>query len=155
MEILVLTISDRASKGIYEDLSGPAIERIVNQRYPDAVVTRLIVADEPAQITAAFAAHPHCDWIITTGGTGLSPRDITPETTTRFCDRLVPGIAEVLRGESLKETPNAMLSRGVAGQKGKTIIVNVPGSVRGAQFCTGLLLPVLDHAPKMIRGSGH
>ena len=80
---------------------------------------------------------------------------MTPEATAAYCDRLVPGIGEILRSESYKVTPQAMLSRGIAGQKGKTIIINLPGSVKAAKFCTGLLLPIVDHAPRMILGKGH
>jgi molybdopterin adenylyltransferase len=139
MKVLVLTISDRAYSGIYEDRSGPAIEHILVERIADITVTRWIVPDEEQEILKAFTESQSADVILTTGGTGLTPRDITPETTAKYCDRLVPGIAEMLRAESYRETPNAALSRGVAGMKEKTLIVNVPGSVRGAEFCATLL----------------
>jgi len=155
LEILVLTISDRASRGVYNDESGPAIEKILRERFPDARIARRIVADEISEIVEVFQKNLHCDFILTTGGTGLSPRDVTPEATASFCDRLIPGIVEILRSESWKQTPQAMLSRGTAGQKGKTILVNFPGSVKAAEFCTLLMLPVMEHAPLMIIGGGH
>lgn len=155
MKILVLTVSDRASKGIYEDRSGPAIEKILHDRFPDISVSRKTVPDEKTEIISAFEAGLANDFIITTGGTGLSPRDITPEATAGFCDRTIPGIAEYIRAESIKETPNAVLSRGTAGMKGNTVIINLPGSVRAVEFCINLLVPILPHALKMARGEGH
>lgn len=155
MKVLVLTVSDRASKGIYEDLSGPVIEKILLANYFDAQIARKIVADEKVAIVKAFEDNINSDFIITTGGTGLSLRDVTPEATLEFCDRMVPGIAEFLRAESLRQTPNAMLSRGVAGMKGSTVIINLPGSVRAVEFSTTLIVPVLPHIMKMVRGEGH
>jgi molybdopterin adenylyltransferase len=155
MRVLVLTISDRASKGLYEDLSGPAIERVLTERLGDVEIQRCIVPDERRAILQALNEAQSVDLVITTGGTGLSPRDITPEVTTEYCDRSVPGIAEILRAESYRQTPNAMLSRGVAGMRGNTLIVNLPGSVAAAEFCTNLLAPVLSHALRMARGEGH
>ena len=93
--------------------------------------------------------------ILTTGGTGLSPRDITPEITRGFCDRETPGIAEALRAQSYAETPAAMLSRGYAGLKESCLVVNFPGSVKAVRRCMEVLGPVLDHALRMIRGEGH
>jgi molybdopterin adenylyltransferase len=155
MKVLALTVSDRASKGIYEDLSGPAIEKILLDRFAEISVIRKIVPDEKTVIIRAFESGLENDFIITTGGTGLSPRDITPEATIEFCERTIPGIAEYLRAESVKQTPNAVLSRGVAGMKGNTIIINLPGSVRAVEFCMELLGPILPHALKMAMGKGH
>lgn len=155
MKILVLTISDRAARGIYEDLSGPAVEQMIRERISSADIKRDIVVDDKDKIVSAFVNHREYDCILTTGGTGLSDRDVTPEATEEFCDRLVPGIAELLRMRSYAQTPNAMLSRGVAGTKGKTLIVNLPGSVKGAAFCTQVLLDVLEHAIAMMQGKGH
>ncbi len=155
MKIAVVTISDRAAKGEYEDLSGPEIERIILEYMPGATVNREIVPDEPDRIEAAFAAQADADFIVTTGGTGIGPRDITPEVTVGYCDRLLPGIAELLRSESYKETPQAMLSRGAAGVKDNTVIVNFPGSVKAVRLCTTLLVPVMEHAVEMLRGEGH
>ena len=93
--------------------------------------------------------------MLTTGGTGIGPRDVTPEATSEFCTRQLPGIAEMLRATSLRETPMAALSRAVAGQKGRTIVVNLPGSPAGVRTCVSALLPILEHAVEMMRGEGH
>jgi len=155
VKVAVITISDRASRGQYEDLSGPEIEREVRARHPSAEVTRSIVADEAEAILAALRAHDGVDFILTTGGTGLSPRDVTPEATTRFCDREIPGIAEMLRARSYGETPAAMLSRGTAGLHGNTVVVNFPGSPAAARLCMQVLGPVMEHALRMVRAEGH
>ncbi len=157
MKVAVITISDRAAEGIYEDLSGPEIESIVKDSFPGVQVSREIVPDQREEILAAFAKYQsgEVDYIITTGGTGISPRDITPEVTAEYCDRELPGIAEILRAESYRETRNAMLSRGFAGLKGNTFIVNFPGSLNAVRFCTKLLIPVMEHGLKMLRGGGH
>jgi molybdopterin adenylyltransferase len=155
VKVLVLTVSDRASTGVYEDRSGPAIVAVLAEACPGAIVERVVVPDEKAVIAAAFETHADCDCILTTGGTGLSPRDVTPEATMEYCDRMAPGIAEMLRSESLKETPHAALSRGMAGMKGSCLIVNLPGSVRGATFCAKIVAGMLPHALAMIKGEGH
>ena len=155
MRVLVLTVSDRASQGVYEDLSGPAVERVLRELVPGIDVQRRVVPDDIARISEALSAGPDVDAIITTGGTGIGPRDVTPEATVACCDRLVPGIAEMLRAESGRQTPHAAFSRGVAGVKGCTLIVNVPGSVRAAEFCARLIAPMLEHACAMLRGDGH
>lgn len=155
MRVLVLTISDRAAAGEYEDLSGPAVEAALREALPDARIDRAIVTDDMEAVEGALAGATAYDVVLTTGGTGLGPRDHAPEATRRFCDRPVPGIAELLRRESFAETPNAVLSRGTAGLKGRTLVVNLPGSVRGAAFCAGVLVPLLPHAVKMIGGEGH
>ncbi len=155
MKILVITISDRAFRGEYEDLSGPAVKEIFDEAISGVDVGIVVVPDEQDEILRALESGLGGDAIITTGGTGLGPRDITPEGTERVCDRHVPGIAELLRAESRKETPNAALSRGYAGMRGRTLVVNIPGSVRGASFCARLLVPLLTHAGGMISGEGH
>ena len=155
MRVAVITISDRASRGEYADLSGPEIEREVLARYPDASVSRRVVPDEPVGILAALEASADSDFILTTGGTGLSPRDVTPETTRQFCDREIPGIAEALRAQSYAETPAAMLSRAYAGVRGRCIVVNFPGSVKAVRRCMEVLGPVMEHAVRMLRGEGH
>jgi molybdopterin adenylyltransferase len=153
--VTVLTISDRASRGIYEDRSGPEIEAVLRAELPRAEIRRDIVPDEPAEIEAAFRRHADADFILTNGGTGIGPRDVTPEVTAAWCERLLPGIAEALRARSLTETPMAMLSRGTAGLKGRTIIVNFPGSVKAARLGAQTLAPVMEHALEMLRGEGH
>jgi len=155
MKAAVITISDRASKGIYEDLSGPEIEKILTEIVPSCMIERKIVPDEESDILKAFKSYPGYDFILTTGGTGIGPRDVTPNITEKYCDRELPGISETLRAESLKETNSAMLSRGYSGMKGNTIIVNFPGSVKAVRLCTKVIAPVMVHAVKMIKGEGH
>jgi len=155
VKIAVVTISDRASKGVYEDRSGPAIEATLRELLPPIEVERDLVPDEKAEILAALARHPDADWIITTGGTGPSPRDVTPEATREYCDRSMPGIADFLRSKSLEETPHAVFSRGEAGMRGAQYVVNFPGSERAARSCAAWLAPLLDHGVKMARGEGH
>jgi molybdopterin adenylyltransferase len=155
LTISVITVSDRASIGAYEDRSGPAVAAEIAAAHPQWRIRRAVVPDEVAAILAALQEHGDSDWILTTGGTGLSPRDVTPETTRAFCDRELPGIAEWLRRESQAETAYACLSRGFSGQKGRSIVVNFPGSERAALFCIRLLLPVLEHGPAMAAGHGH
>ena len=155
MTVTVITVSDRASRGEYEDLSGPEIEKIILEAYPDCRIRKIIVPDEERPLRYALREGLGDDFILTTGGTGLSPRDITPDVSRQFCDKELPGIAETLRSESFKETPMAMLSRGYAGLRDKTVVINFPGSVKAVRLCTGVILPLLSHAPKMIRGEGH
>jgi len=155
MEILVLTVSDRASRGIYEDRSGPALELILKSAFPSSTVHRVIVPDEAPEIIAALTTYATCNFIFTTGGTGISPRDVTPDATTAWCEKLVPGVAEYLRTASLTQTTHAVFSRAVVGIKGSAMVVNLPGSVRGAQFCLEQFIPLMDHASRMIAGGGH
>ncbi len=155
MKVAVITVSDRASRGEYEDESGPEIEREVRQRFSDAAVTRRIVPDEKPRIRAALEESAGVDFILTTGGTGISPRDVTPEVTREFVDKELPGIAECLRARSYADTPAAMLSRGVAGVKDATIVVNFPGSLSAVRLCMGVVGPIMVHALKMLRGEGH
>jgi molybdenum cofactor synthesis domain-containing protein len=155
VKVAVITISDRASRGEYPDLSGPEIVLGVMAAFPGAEVTRRVVPDEEADIRAALEAAEGVDFILTTGGTGISPRDVTPEVTARFCEREIPGIAEMLRSRSYDETPAAVLSRGYAGQRGTTIVVNFPGSVKAVRLCMKVLVAVMGHAVKMLRAEGH
>ncbi len=155
MKVCVLTVSDRAYRGEYEDRSGPAIEEILADEFPEAEIRRVVVPDEDEKLTRALDDAADCDFILTTGGTGLGPRDITPDVTARWCSSELPGIGEILRAESYRETPQAMLSRGYAGVKGKTVVVNFPGSVKAVELCTRVLLPVMEHAVSMLSGGGH
>ena len=155
MRVAVITISDRASRGEYDDLSGPEVEREVLARLPEAEVSRRIVPDDPTMIREALEECAGADFILTTGGTGISPRDVTPEVTRSFCEKELPGIAEELRAQSVKETPSAMLSRGFAGMRGNTIVVNFPGSVKAVRLCVRVIAPVMEHALSMLRGEGH
>lgn len=155
MTVSVITISDRASRGEYEDRSGPEIVAILRVAFPALGIETDVVPDEAEAIRQALDRHRKADFILTTGGTGISPRDTTPEVTRQFCDRELPGIAEMLRAESYRETPTAVLSRGYAGMSGSTIVVNFPGSVKAVRLCTRVLVPVMEHALKMLRGEGH
>jgi molybdopterin adenylyltransferase len=155
VKIAVITVSDRASQGIYEDRSGPAIIETIERHLPGIEWEREIVPDGEASVFAALGRHPDADWIITTGGTGPSPRDQTPEATLRYCDRTVPGLAEYFRVRSLEQTPFAVFSRGVAGMRGTQYVVNFPGSVGGATFHASLLALLLQHGIAMARGEGH
>ncbi len=155
MKVAVITISDRAFRGAYADLSGPEMETALKAYFPDAEVSRAIVPDEAEQILSALTAAASSDFILTTGGTGISPRDITPEVTARFCEKEIPGIAEALRTASQADTPAAMLSRGYAGLRGSCIVVNFPGSLKAVRLCMQVLGPIMNHAMLMLHGEGH
>ena len=154
LAIAVITVSDRAYKKEYEDLSGPAIKDVL-QACLEADISITVVPDEKEAVKKAILSQADKDFILTTGGTGLSSRDITPEATREVCDREIPGIGEWLRRESGRETPHAVLSRSYCGQKGTTIIINLPGSLKAAAFCARLLAPILEHAKEMARGGRH
>ena len=156
VRIGVLTVSDRVSRGEMEDLGGPAITAVLSGPDFELVHTE-IVPDEQDLIAATLIAWADegLDVILTTGGTGLGPRDVTPDATERVVDRSVPGIAEALRAEGHKHTAHAMLSRGVAAVRGNTLIVNLPGSPSGAREGAEVLRPVLPHAIAIVHGGRH
>ena len=150
----ILTISDKASQGRREDLAGPALAQALATAGIEATV-RDTVSDDPEDIVAAlkrFADEMHIPLVVTTGGTGLSPRDNTPEATASVIERPVPGLAEAMRLEGLKHTPRAMLSRGLAGVRGSTLIINLPGSPKGALENLEAMLEVLTHALEKLQG---
>lgn len=152
----VVTVSDRSSRRERADASGPAVAEVLS-RLPAEVEQLVVVPDEQQLISRAlchFADVLGMDLVVTTGGTGVDPRDVTPEATWDVIDREIPGMAEVMRAESRKKTPAAMLSRAVAGVRGKTLIVNLPGSPRGARENLEVLLSVLPHAIEKIHGMG-
>lgn len=155
MRVGILTVSDRSARGDREDLSGPALARAVSERLAGAVVAQTaIVPDERGEIAATlrqWADEFGLELILTTGGTGVAPRDVTPEATLAVVERLTPGLAEAMRAESLRVTPHAMLSRGVAGIRGRTLIVNLPGSPKGAVENLLTILPVLPHAVELLQ----
>lgn len=148
----VITASDRCAAGVQEDLSGPAVAKLLEIRGIDRV-ERLVVRDDlSALIRALREAADRVDLVITTGGTGLSSRDNTPEATLAVCDRLVPGLAELMRREGMAETPFAALSRAVCGISGRALILNLPGSPRGAESSLRVVLPLLPHALALLAG---
>jgi molybdopterin adenylyltransferase len=151
---LVLTISDTAAAGKREDLSGPEAKRILEDAGFD-VSSVEILPDERLEIESRLrrAADEGFRLVITSGGTGLSPRDVTPEATLAVIDRHVPGIAELMRIESLKITPKAALSRAVSGVRQSTLIINLPGSVKGVRECLAAVRPILSHAVDVLKQS--
>jgi molybdopterin adenylyltransferase len=150
----VLTISDKGARGERQDESGEVIREILPSM--DArIVNYDIIPDEKELIVeklVKWADEDDLDVLITTGGTGLTPRDVTPEATIDVVDRVVPGFAEAMRAESLKKTPMAMLSRAVAGTRGKCLIINLPGSPKAVRECLQVILPALPHAVETLKG---
>ncbi|MCX5970050.1 MAG: molybdopterin-binding protein [Coprothermobacterota bacterium] len=153
----VLTLSDRCAKGEQADLSGPFIADGLRQAGWE-IRQQLILPDDLEAISGQLVAwcdQDDLDLILTTGGTGFGPRDNTPEATLAILQRRAPGLAEALRSDGMKRTPTACLSRGEAGLRGKTLVVNLPGSLRAVQEGMSFLVPLLDHALVMMRGGGH
>ena len=150
----ILTISDRGWRGEREDQSGEEIQQMLSAL--GAHIARYeIVPDEKEAISqrlAQWADELSLDLIVTTGGTGLSPRDVTPEATLGVVQRLVPGLSEAMRAEGMKKTATAMLSRGVSGIRGRSLIINLPGSPKGVRESLGIILPVLPHAMEVLKG---
>jgi molybdopterin adenylyltransferase len=154
ISIGILTISDKGSQGQRLDKSGETIRDIVS-RVGSSVVKYEIIPDEIGIISGRlkeWADDGGMDVILTTGGTGLSTRDVTPEATLSILDKEVPGIAEAMRVKSIEKTPMAMLSRAVAGLRGQCLIINLPGSPKAVQECLEVILPALPHAVEIIKG---
>ncbi len=152
MTAAILTVSDSCARGERQDLSGPALRKLL-EKSGFQVAALEIVPDERAIITRkiqelALVAR----LVVTTGGTGIAERDVTPEATRDVCDRLLDGVAEVMRREGLKHTPTAALSRGVCGILGKALVVNVPGSPKGAAESLGAVLAIIPHALELLDG---
>ena len=157
LRIGIITSSDSCARGENTDGSGPALQALAEERGWTIAGYRLC-ADDRSALTAAIvelADIELADVVFTTGGTGFSQRDIAPEATIDACDRLAPGIAEHIRAQSAKVTPRAMLSRGVAGLRGRTLVINVPGSVKAARESFGFVADQLEHAVEMMAGGGH
>jgi molybdopterin adenylyltransferase len=150
----ILTISDKGSRGERQDKSGEVIHEIlssINVR----IANYDVIPDEQELIAkklVQWSDKDKMDVIITTGGTGLTPRDVTPEATLAVVDKIVPGFAEAMRAESLKKTPMAMLSRAVVGTRGKCLIINLPGSPKAVRECLEVILPALPHAVETLKG---
>jgi len=149
MKIGIITVSDKGSKGEREDLSGKAIRETVKaDSYEYSIIPDEI--ENISQTIIDFIDKKGCDLILTTGGTGLSPRDVTPEATKKVIDREIPGIAEAMRMESYKIKKTALLSRAIAGHRGKSLIINLPGSPKAVKECLAIILPVIPHALEVL-----
>jgi molybdopterin adenylyltransferase len=150
----ILTISDRGARGEREDRSGEILrERLLRDGYQ--VTHRMVIPDEVTAISAALikcVEEKGVALVVTTGGTGVAPRDVTPEATLAVVERTVPGMAEAMRAASLLKTPSAMISRAVVGIRGRTLIINLPGSPKGALENLEVILPALPHALDKIQG---
>jgi len=152
----VLIMSDKGARGEREDLSGPAIT--VKLQGLAEIVALEIIPDKKELIMDKlidYADRLKVDIIFTSGGTGLAPRDVTPEATIAVCDRLVPGITDAMRLKSLEVTDRAMLSRAIAGTRGKTLIINLPGSPKAVKECLDVFIPVIGHAVETLRGEAY
>lgn len=155
MRVGVLTLSDKGSRGERTDTSGPAIGELLAPLGARVEQYELLPDDLDgiAAALASWADSGSLDLIVTTGGTGFSPRDVTPEATLRVVERQAPGLAELMRAEGLRHTPMAALSRAVCGIRGRTLIVNLPGSEKGVRENLAAILPVLPHAIETLRGA--
>ena len=156
MKIGRLTVSDRASAGIYADRSGPEIENVLREFLgSEAVFESLIVPDEIEMISAAlkkFADDLKCDMVVTTGGTGISPRDVTPEATRAVLEKELPGFGEIMRMQSFAKVKTAILSRAVAGTRGTCLVVNLPGKPSAVRECLEILAPAIREGLAHLRG---
>jgi molybdopterin adenylyltransferase len=152
MKVARITLSDRASAGVYEDRSGPEIERILSEHLKEGIEwQRVLIPDERAQIEETLRKVcdvERCDLVVTTGGTGPAPRDVTPEATRAVLERELPGFGEVIRMQSFGKVPTAILSRATAGTRGRTLIINLPGNPRAIGECLPLLIPAIREATR-------
>jgi molybdopterin adenylyltransferase len=153
---IVITASDRCFAGEQTDVSGPTVARLLTEAEATVVETLIVPDDKDLLVAALHTAASHADLVVTTGGTGLAARDVTPEATLAVCDRLVPGIAELIRQNGAQHTPFAALGRGVCGVLGKALVLNLPGSPAGAETSLRSVLHLLPHALDLLAGTtGH
>ena len=156
MKIARVTLSDRATAGVYEDRSGPEIERVWAEHSGAAAEwVRVLIADDRAEIETTLRRlcdTERCDLVLTTGGTGPAPRDVTPEATRAVLERELPGFGEIMRVQSFAKVPTAILSRATAGTRGRTLVINLPGNPRAIGECLPLLLPAIVEALRHLRG---
>jgi molybdopterin adenylyltransferase len=155
MRVGILTISDRAARGEYADLSGPALREVIEKYFDEEVELDAIVPDNLRKIKSTlqkWCDRDKLDLILTTGGTGFAPRDVTPEATLEVIEKKAPGLVNAMLADSLKKTPHAMLTRIVAGIRGTTLIVNLPGNPQAAVENLQVILPALPHALEVLRG---
>ncbi len=154
LRVGILTVSDRSSQGLRDDASGPVLAEMLQTGGMEVVCTAVCPDDRSdiAAILTSWADEERADLILTTGGTGLSPRDVTPEATLDVVSRTVPGMAEAMRQASLSKTPHAMISRAVAGVRNRALIINLPGSPKGAVENLEVVLPAVEHAVAKIQG---
>ncbi len=150
----VLTVSDRSARGERPDTGGPLLASLLRELGLEVAEPSVVPDEVPAVQAALREAAAAYDLVVTTGGTGLSPRDVTPEATRPLLDREVPGIAEALRQRGAAAVPAAVLSRGLVGAIGTTLVVNLPGSTGGVKDGVAVLAPILDHALAQLRGGG-
>jgi molybdopterin adenylyltransferase len=157
IRVAILTASDRCARGQRPDLSGPAIRQMLSTDLFEVCALEVVPDehDRIAETIKRFADEMRCDVVLTTGGTGLGPRDVTPEATGSVCDRRVPGLPELMRAEGLKSTRNAALSRGIAALRGRTLVINLPGSPVAVRECLASIVDLLPHAVDMAQGGGH
>ncbi|MEW6188306.1 MAG: MogA/MoaB family molybdenum cofactor biosynthesis protein [Thermodesulfobacteriota bacterium] len=150
----ILTVSDRGAQGIREDKGGPQIQALLPRDLYQIEATGIVPDEIPAivNILVEWSDQKKLDLILTTGGTGLSPRDLTPEATRRVLEREIPGMAEAMRAEGMKHTPFAQLSRGMVGVRGQTLIVNLPGGIKAIEEMLPVILPAFPHALEKIKG---
>jgi len=157
IKIAILTVSDSCAQGQREDISGQEIKTMLDKDRFE-IFEKKIVADNREAIANElkyFSDKAGIDVVLTTGGTGLGPRDVTPEATASVCERIVPGLSEIIRIRGWKKTESAVLSRGIVGIRNKTLIINLPGSPKGVKESLEIILDVLPHAVQMMLGGGH
>ncbi len=153
IKVGVITVSDRASSGEYEDLGGPAVRKAA-EGHGWELISETIVGDDKEAIQRAIreAIAKDCGLVLTTGGTGVAPRDVTPEAIREISDRELPGFGEAMRMESLKITPNAILSRNLAATVGNALVIALPGKPKGAVECLGFVVGAIPHCVKVVQG---